>query len=184
MEVVVGVAVGVIVLFAIVVFVERSFVQNNVTTRRIQALHGATQSFELMQRDLRSALQVTPAPPATGVTASSYVTVRVWVPTSSGPVQHSVKYDCTAAGPTSTTHSCSRTDLTSNSTQTVIDRVSGDPSSVFKIRALVAPAALPVIDVDLNEEVEGATNPIALKTSVTPRNCIDGLPTGYSTCPG
>jgi hypothetical protein len=184
MELMVGVAVGVSVLFAVVVFVERSLVQNNVTTRRIQALHGATQSFELMQRDLRSALEVSPAPPASGTTPSGTLTVRAWVPTSSGAAQHSITYNCTAAGATSTTHACVRTDNATGSTQTIVDAISGDTSAIFKIHALAAPAALPTIDVEVNEQVKGATNPITLKTSITPRNCIDGLPTGYATCPG
>ena len=190
-ELLVGVAVGASVLFAIVVFVEQSLTQNNVTTRRVEALHGATQSFELMQRDLRSALEVSPAPPASGTTTTSAVVLRVWVPASTGAAQHRIKYDCTGAGTLSGTHSCQRIDQglwsatpVNSAPQPIVDSITGDPSTVFTIHALVAPAALPTIDVAINEKVKGATNPISLLASITPRNCIDGLPSGYSTCPG
>src|SRR5439155_16158431 len=128
-ELIVGVAVGVSVLFAIVVFVEQSLTQNNVTSRRLEALHGATQSFELMQRDLRSGLEVSPAPPASGVSYTSAVRVRAWVPSGSGQAQHWIKYDCSAAGSTSSTHSCTRKDEADNSTQTIVDAITCDTST-------------------------------------------------------
>src|SRR5438067_841506 len=149
-ELIVGVAVGVSVLFAIVVFVEQSLTQNNVTTRRIEALHGATQSFELMQRDLRSALEISPLPPASGTITTSAVVVRVWVPTSTGVAEHGIKYNCAADGATSATHSCQRIDEgpwgpppVDSTPQPIIDAITGDPSTVFTIHALSHNAGIP-----------------------------------------
>jgi type II secretory pathway pseudopilin PulG len=190
-EVLVVCVVGVLVLGAVIGFIAFSFGRNNVTVGRVDALDRTMQGVDAMQREMRQALDVLPH--KTTSAASSRVDVVVYTqasptsPVSSTP--HTVRYDCDNPGSIAGTYKCTRQDLGASGgspgpVSTVIDGVTSAPVGVFTLVPPIAPAILQTVRIAMRVRIAGANNPLAIDTTVAPRNCIDGPTPGGSTCTG
>jgi prepilin-type N-terminal cleavage/methylation domain-containing protein len=185
-EVLVALVLSIAVLAATIGFIVFGSQQGALTVTRVDALDRARQGIELMQREMRQALDVQPI--KSQPTGSSYVDVKVF--TQANPsaavaaTPHTVRYDCNLPGATPGTYRCDRTDQTAGTTTTVVDGLVNTPSTVFTIVPPVAPAFLQSVRMTLKVRIGGATNPIVLASSVTPRNCIDGPTPGTAACTG
>ena len=171
---------GIVLLGAMLTFIMIAFRQHDVTFNRVAALDNSTVGFERMQRELRQALQLDPSPVSGAGVTTGVLRARVWVKTAGAPAQHWVRYDCSAGT------SCTRRDETAGTVaQPLVDKVvAGTGALTFTVVPALAPAVIPSVRIGLSRQIDSATHPIRLDSTVTPRNCVDGYPTGSTTCTG
>jgi hypothetical protein len=175
-------ATSIVVLTAVSLFVASSIVHNASTSGRVDALDRASFGLERLQTDLRQALELSPTVATT--TQASSVDVRRYVTTPTGAAEHWFRLSCTAGGSIPGTHACTRKDLTTNAAPiTLLDGITGS-TSIFTLRPAPAGQAMGTIDLDVTTAVQGRASAVALSSSVTPRACLDGYPSGQGTCPG
>lgn len=176
-------ALSIVVLGAVVGFVAAAARHNLSTTSRVDAIDRASIGLERLQTDLRQALELRPA--QTTPTPLSTIDVRRWVRTSGAPEQHWVRLDCTATGTVAGTHACTRTDVTAGGRAVrVLDGISGS-TAIFTLRPRPASgAAMAPVDVRVVTRAKGRAHDVTLQSTVTPRNCMDGIPSGLTACPG
>jgi prepilin-type N-terminal cleavage/methylation domain-containing protein len=186
-EVLLVCSIGSVVLAAVIVFIAHSLQQNNVTAGRIDALDRTTAGIDRMQRELRQAYDILPHKAT--ASASSSIDALVYVQASPASAvsttQHTVRYDCDNAGTVAGTHRCTRQDVTAGTAATtVLDGLTNDPGDVFTLIPATAPAVIQSVRLNLQVRISGANHPLTLASSVTPRNCLDGYPTGATSCTG
>lgn len=181
-ELLVGATLSVLVLGAIATFLLTGLRQSTNAAGRADALDRATFGMERLKQELRTALELSPA--VTSDTPADVVDARLWARGDSGYEQRWIRYDCAATGTPPGTDACVRRDLTTNESTMLIDGLSATAAPVFTLRAARPPALSGQILLDVATHVPGAANPILLQSSVTPRACADGPPSGSTTCPG
>lgn len=181
-ELLVGATLSVLVLGAIVTFLLTGLRQSTNAAARADALDRATFGMEQLKQELRTALELSPA--VATDTPRDVLDARRWVKDAGGFTQRWIRYDCAASGTRAGTDACVRRDLTTNATTMIIDGISPSAAPVFTLRAARPPALTGQVLLDVATHVPGATNPVLLRSSVTPRACADGPPSGSTTCPG
>lgn len=176
-------ALSVVVLAGVCAFIANALQHNNTTTARVDALDRATFGLERIETDLRQALELRPVPAAAG--RSGHVDLRRWVRTAAAPEQHWIRIDCTATGTIPGTDACTRRDLTAGTGAVrILDGVTGG-AQVFTLRPRPATgAAMAPVDISLMTRAKGRDHVVTLQSTVTPRNCADGIPAGELVCPG
>lgn len=176
-------ALSTVVLGAVLGFVAASARHNLSTTARVDAIDRASFGLERIENDLRQALEIGPAQTVT--TRSAIVDLRRWVRTASTPAQHWIRIDCTETGTIAGTHACTRRDVTAGTPPArILDGISGS-TAIFTLRPRPASgAAMAPVDISVVTQAKGRAHVVTLQSTVTPRNCADGIPSGETTCPG
>lgn len=182
-EMIVTMAIGTVVLFAISIFVSVAMSHNNTVTDRVAAMDELDTGILRLQDDIRQAYGITPTA-ASGKVDTATLTLKLPVNTGSTITLHDVKWDCSQTGSTAGTHRCTRQNMTAGGgVERIIDDVTTDPTTAFSVVAPVSGGTnLPTVDFALSRRVNAKQAPVTQRSSATPRNCQTRALQADGTC--
>lgn len=184
-EMLITMGVGIVVLFAVSIFVSVAMSHNNTVTDRVGAMDELDLAVNRLQDDIRQAYAISPSvTPAQGKVDTPTITLKLPVSSGAAIALHTIRWDCSVVVPATSRHRCTRTDTTAaGPAEVLIDDLTSAAATTFSVVSPVSGGSnLPLVEFSLSRQVNSRQAPVTLRSRVTPRNCQTRALQSDGTC--